>query len=47
VADLVNDRTLLQRCKEAAEKALKAGLSEGQAAWLRQEQVRLRLAEIS
>ncbi len=46
-ADLVRDRKLLQVCKEAAEKALARGLSEAQKEWLRQEQARLKLAEIS
>jgi ATP-dependent DNA helicase RecG len=47
VADLVRDRQLLGQCREAAEKALQRGLSEGQKQWLRQEQARLKLAEIS
>jgi ATP-dependent DNA helicase RecG len=47
VADLVRDRQLLTRCREAAERVAQRGLSEAQAAWLRQEQVRLKLAEIS
>jgi ATP-dependent DNA helicase RecG len=47
VADLVRDRTLLLRCREAAERALALGLSEAQTEWLRREQARLRLAEIS
>jgi len=47
VADLVRDRQLLAQCREAAEKALQRGLSEGQKQWLRQEQARLKLAEIS
>ncbi|BDU76350.1 ATP-dependent DNA helicase RecG [Mesoterricola sediminis] len=46
-ADLVRDRLLLQKCREAAEKALARGLGEAQRDWLRQEQARLRLAEIS
>jgi len=46
VADLVRDRALLERCREAAERALTAGLTEAQQAWLRREQVRLRLAEV-
>jgi ATP-dependent DNA helicase RecG len=46
-ADLVRDRKLLQVCKEAAERALARGLTEPQREWLRQEQARLRLAEIS
>jgi len=47
VADLVRDRALLLRCREAAERALALGLSEAQTEWLQREQVRLRLAEIS
>ncbi len=47
VADLVRDRLLLQRCRDAAEKALEQGLSEVQKAWLRQESARLRLADVS
>jgi len=47
VADLVRDRALLGKCREAAERTLAHGLSEAQTAWLRQEQARLRLAEIS
>ena len=47
VADLVRDRRLLARCREAADRALARGLSEAQAAWLRREQVRLRLADVS
>ncbi len=47
VADLVRDRALLLRCREAADRALAVGLSETQTEWLRREQVRLRLAEIS
>jgi len=47
VADLVRDRGLLLRCREAAERTLERGLSETQRTWLRQEQTRLRLAEIS
>ena len=46
-ADLVRDRALLGRCKEVAEKTVQRGLSEDQLAWLRQEQARLKLAEIS
>jgi ATP-dependent DNA helicase RecG len=38
--------TLLERCREAAERALAAGLTEAQQAWLQREQVRLRLAEV-
>ncbi len=47
VADLLRDHKLLGRCREAAEKALARGLTEGQLAWLRQEHARLKLAEIS
>jgi ATP-dependent DNA helicase RecG len=47
VADLVRDRSLLLRCREAAERALAMGLSEAQTEWLKREQARLRLAEIS
>jgi ATP-dependent DNA helicase RecG len=47
VADLVRDRLLLARCRQAAQKTLEAGLSEAQWAWLRREQARLRLAEVS
>jgi ATP-dependent DNA helicase RecG len=46
-ADLVRDRKLLLLCKEAAEKALARGLTEAQRDWLKQEQARLKLAEIS
>jgi ATP-dependent DNA helicase RecG len=47
VADLARDRLLLALCREAADQALQRGLSEEQKQWLRQEQVRLKLAEIS
>jgi len=47
VADLVRDRALLLRCREAAERVLALGLSEAQIDWSRREQVRLKLAEIS
>ena len=47
VADLVRDRALLLRCREAAERALALGLSEAQTEWLGREQARLKLAEIS
>jgi ATP-dependent DNA helicase RecG len=47
VADLVRDRQLLLNCRESAERAVQRGLTESQLAWLRQEQARLRLAEIS
>ncbi len=47
VADLVRDRKLLQLCREAAAKAIAAGLSDAQADWLQREQERLRLAEVS
>jgi ATP-dependent DNA helicase RecG len=46
-ADLVRDRRLLAQCREAAERAIQRGLSGPQMAWLRQEQARLKLAEIS
>ena len=46
-ADLVRDRKLLQICREAADRALARGLTEPQLEWLRQEQARLKLAEIS
>ncbi len=46
VADLVRDRHLLDRCREAAEKAVVTGLTEAQQAWLQREQVRLKLAEV-
>jgi len=47
VADLVRDRALLQRCREAAEAALKEGLADPQREWLRREWARLKLAEVS
>ncbi|NWJ39975.1 MAG: ATP-dependent DNA helicase RecG [Geothrix sp.] len=47
VADLVRDRDLLLRCREAAGRALAIGLSEAQAGWLKREQVRLKLADVS
>lgn len=47
VADLVRDAALLRRCREAAAEAVKAGLSEAQRDWLKQETDRLRLAEVS
>ena len=47
VADLVRDRQLLASCRESAERAVARGLTESQMAWLRQEQARLKLAEIS
>jgi len=47
VADLLRDRKLLIRCREAAEITRERGLNEGQLAWLRQESARLKLAEIS
>ena len=46
-ADLVRDRQLLTLCREAADKAVQRGLSEAQLGWLKQEQARLKLAEIS
>ena len=47
VADLVRDRALLLRCRESADRALALGLSEAQTEWLKREQARLKLAEIS
>jgi ATP-dependent DNA helicase RecG len=47
VADLVRDRALLLRCREAADRALALGLSKAQTEWLRREQARFKLAEIS
>jgi ATP-dependent DNA helicase RecG len=47
VADLMRDRALLQRCREAAEKALAQGLDAPQRDWLRREWARLKLAEVS
>ncbi|MBK8793640.1 MAG: ATP-dependent DNA helicase RecG [Holophaga sp.] len=47
VADLLRDRKLLGTCRDVAETTLARGLSEGQLVWLRQEQARLKLAEIS
>jgi ATP-dependent DNA helicase RecG len=47
VAELVRDRALLLRCREAAEHTLGLGLSEAQSEWLKREQARFRLAEIS
>ena len=47
VADLVRDRALLLRCREAADRALSLGLGEAQTEWLQREQVRFRLADIS
>lgn len=47
VADLIRDRILLARCREAAERTLAQGLSEAQTDWLSREQARLKLAEIS
>jgi len=46
-ADLVRDRQLLVLCREAADRAVQRGLSEAQLVWLKQEQGRLKLAEIS
>jgi ATP-dependent DNA helicase RecG len=46
-ADLVRDRQLLNLCREAADRAVQRGLSEPQTVWLKQEQARLKLAEIS
>jgi ATP-dependent DNA helicase RecG len=47
VADLVRDAVLLRRCRDAAAAAMAAGLSEAQLDWLRQENERLRIAEVS
>jgi len=47
VADFIRDRQLLIQCREAAVHAIKRGLTDEQLAWLRQEQTRLKLAEIS
>lgn len=47
VADLVRDRALLLRCREAADRAILLGLSERQIAWLHREQARLKLADVS
>ncbi len=47
VADLVRDRSLLLRCREAADRTLAHGLSDAQSDWLKREQTRLKLAEIS
>ena len=47
VADLLRDRKLLVRCREAAEITRERGLSDGQLTWLRRESARLKLAEIS
>ncbi len=47
VADLLRDRKLLIRCREAAEITRERGLNDGQLAWLRRESARLKLAEIS
>jgi ATP-dependent DNA helicase RecG len=46
-ADFLRDRSLLIQCREAAVHAIKLGLTDDQLAWLRQEQARLKLAEIS
>jgi ATP-dependent DNA helicase RecG len=47
VADLVRDRQLLAQCRSEAAHAVKIGLSPAQLEWLRTEQERLKLAEIS
>ncbi len=47
VADLLRDRQLLVKCREAADRAFQRGLSAAQLAWLNQAQARLKLAEIS
>ena len=46
-ADLVRDRALLLRCREAADRAIQLGLSERQVEWLHREQARLKLADVS
>ncbi len=46
-ADLVQDRALLERCREAARRAVARGLGEAQLDWLRRERARLRLADVS
>lgn len=46
-ADLVRDRALLLRCREAADRAIQLGLSERQIEWLQREQARLKLADVS
>ena len=47
VANLIRDRQLLAQCRQAAVSAMKRGLSQEQQAWLKHEQARLKLAEIS
>lgn len=47
VADLLRDRQLFLKCRKSADYALQRGLSEHQIAWLQQEQVRLKLVEVS
>jgi len=46
VADLVRDRQLLFKCRDAAAAAVKRGLTPGQQDWLKFEQARLKLAEL-
>ncbi|MDR0498498.1 MAG: ATP-dependent DNA helicase RecG [Holophagales bacterium] len=45
-ADFIRDRQLLLQCREAAVNTIRRGLTDNQLAWLRQEQSRLKLAEI-
>lgn len=47
VADLLRDRQLLLKCRELADQTLKRGLSEQQKSWLKQEQARLKLFDVS
>ena len=47
VADLFRDRQLLVKCRQVAAHEINKGLTPDQEAWLKQEQTRLRLAEIS
>lgn len=47
VADLVRDRQLLVKCRQAAAQTISRGLTADQQAWLHQEQSRLKMAEIS
>jgi ATP-dependent DNA helicase RecG len=46
VADLVRDRQLLARCREAAAKDVARGLTAGQSLWLEREGGRIGLAEV-
>jgi ATP-dependent DNA helicase RecG len=47
VADLIRDRKLLLKCREVADRVVQHGLSDSQMIWLKAEQARLKLAEIS